>query len=406
MQTGIELLERRKVEGITSRLGENFFSRIGENLQHRKSGKTDTRIQSNRLHSLEKKEFHNELCVQLKQGSFDVRNNFVSKFYKCLKNHPDYKGDLTFNKDMNINKIVSLIQDKLESLFPEDSEVIIDIDDYDTKDVMVAAYVAHDMFCSQMSMPLRWLLQLKNENEKLYTIVRNVISLVKGKFGIPDFEEGFTEQAKEMFFSDLIDIEDIEDLKWNLPGFAEICSESEIEGWKMHYNGKFIKKIKSKDGKGYLFMNEVKDIYRMIDEDWLMNQINTYSPRNELYKELLEWAKKGMKLYNNHHDISIHDLIFVSRDEYEEGTPVTALDFLKFEWDFRCPFWEQGVELCLNDYAGQVGVIETREHVILKENEHINKHGEKFSSFGKELEEWFDFGTSVYYGKIWDWEKR
>ena len=85
---------------------------------------------------------------------------------------------------------------------------------------MVAAYVAHDMFCSQMSMPLRWLLKLKNENEKLYTIVRNVISLIKGKFGIPDFEEGFTEQAKEMFFSDLIDIEDIEDLKWNLPGFA------------------------------------------------------------------------------------------------------------------------------------------------------------------------------------------
>ena len=187
MQTGIESLERRKVEGITSRLGENFFSRIGENLQHRKSGKTDTRIQSNRLHSLEKKEFHNELCVQLKQGSFDVRNNFVSKFYKCLKNHPDYKGDLTFNKDMNINKIVSLIQDKLESLFPEDSEVIINIDDYDTKDVMVAAYVSHDMFCSQMSMPLRWLLKLKNENEKLYTIVRNVISLIQGKFVIPTF---------------------------------------------------------------------------------------------------------------------------------------------------------------------------------------------------------------------------
>lgn len=406
MQTGIESLERRKVEGITSRLGENFFSRIGENFQHRKSGKTDTRIQSNRLHSLEKKEFHNELCVQLKQGSFDVRNNFVSKFYKCLKNHPDYQGDLTFNKDMNINKIVSLIQDKLESLFPEDSEIIIDIDDYDTKDVVVAAYVAHDMFCNQMSMPLRWLLKLKNENEKLYTIVRNVISLIQGKFRIPDFEEGFTEQAKEMFFSDLIDIEDIEDLKWNLPGFAEICSESEIEGWKMHYNGKFINRIKSKDGKGYLFINEVKDIYKMIDEDWLMNQINTYNPRNELYKELLEWAKKGMKLYNNHHDISIHDLIFVSTDEYEEGHPITALDFLKFEWDFRCPFWEQGVELCLNDYAGQVGVIETREHVILREDDYINKYGEKFSSFGKELEEWFDFGTSVYYGKIWDWEKR
>ena len=62
--------------------------------------------------------------------------------------------------------------------------------------------------------------------------------------------------------------------------------------------------------------------------------------------------------------------------------------------------------ISLNDHAGQVGVIETRSHVILREEQYINKHGEKFSSFGKELEEWFDFGTSVYYGKIWDWEKR
>ena len=402
MQKGIETLERRKVEGTTPTLRESILSRIGTELQHRESGKTDTRVQSNRPHSLENKEFHNELCVQLKQGSFDVRNNFVSKLYNCLKNHPNYKGDLIFNKDMDVNKIVSLVRNKLESLLPEDSEIIIEIDDYDDKNVTVIAYTEHDMFCNQTSMPLRWLLKLKNENEKLFVIVRNVISLIKGKFGIIDFQEGFTEQAKEMFFSDLVDLEDDEDLKWNLPGFSEVCSESEIEGWKHYYNGKQVKKIKSKDGKGYLFIEEINDIYKMIDEDWLMNQINTYNPRNELYKELLEWAKKGMKLYHSHHDVRLSDLIFVSQDEYEEGQPVTAEDFLKFEWDFRCAFWEHGVELCLNDYAGQVGVTPTRAHVVLTDNHFVNNYGEKFSSFGKELEEWFDFGTSVYYDRIWD----
>ena len=401
MQTGIETLEtRRESNTVPSLPRTNLIARGGVYGTTGLSRKTDVAIKSNRVHSLKKKEFYNELCVQLKQGSFDVRNNFVSNLYGCLKNHPDYKGDLIFTNDMDVNKIVSLIRNKIEDLMPSNAETVIE--GYGDE-LSIASYTDLDMMCNQRSMPLKWMLKLKYKNPKLYTIVRNVISLVKGKFLIQDFQEGFSEMAKESFYAELVECQDEVDFNWNKRGFLEVCSANEVNIWKK-WNGDS-KKIKAKDGKGYLLISEIQDIYKEIDEDWLMDKINTYKPKNKLYQQLLLWAKDGMELYYNHNDVCIHDLIFVSEDEYEQGQPVTALDYLKFEWDFRCPFWECGAERWLNDHAGQIGVLETRAYSILQKDHYVNHFDKKYQAFGKELEQWFDFGTDVYYQEIWNWEQ-
>jgi hypothetical protein len=403
MQTGIETFEAKRIsKELSPILGKNIFSRgkLGSNI--RESRKTNNVIKSNRPHSLKKQEFYNELCVQLKQGSFNVRNNFVSNLYACIKNHPKYNNDLVFTKDMNVNNIVSLMKIEIDRLMPNNAETLIeDING----DLHIQSYCAHDMLCNQVSMPLKWLIQLRNENPKLYVIIRNVISLVKGKFLLNDFQEGFSEDAKEMFFDGLVDCEDKVDFDWNKKGFLESCSANELKDF-VHWRPDSNYKIPIKDGIGYLLIEEINDIYKMIDEDWLMNEINTYKPRKSMFIELLEWAKNGMKLYYNHNDVTINDLIFITEDEYESGQPVTACDFLKFEWDFRCPFWEFGIEQWLNDHAGQVGVIETRAYSVLTADHYVDNFDKKYELFGKELEQWFNFGTDIYYREIWNWEKR
>jgi hypothetical protein len=402
MQAGVDTLETRRITNRTTSLSrtnivsrDRFTGTVGD------TRKTDVTIKSNQLHSLDKKEFYNELCVQLKQGSFNLRNNFVSELYGCLKNHPNYKGDLVFTKDMSVNKIVSLIRDKIDDLMPDNAETLIE---YSDDEMQISSHVALDMICNQRAMPLKWMIKLRYKNPKLYTIVRNVISLVKGKFHIQGFDDGFSEMAKESFYYELIDCQDDADFIWNKKGFTEVCSADEINQWGKWNRG--LREIKAKDGKGYLLLNEINDIYRMIDEDWLIDQMNSYKPKSKIYNDLLQWAKDGYQLYLNHNGVNIHDLVFLTEDEYEQGHPVTALDFLKFEWDFRCPFWEFGVEQWLNDHAGQVGVVETRAYSVLRKDHYLNTFDEKYELFGKELEEWFDFGTDIYYQEIWDWEKR
>lgn len=407
MQTGTTAIERRAVGIIPSSSGKSVRKGEGIYVPRKPNGtsrKAVDRVESNRPHSLKNREFHNELCVQLKQGSFDVRNNFISNLYKCLKNHPDYQNDLAFTKEMGVNKILSLIRNRLEDLAPKNCNTIIEESRYNDNAISVTSYMDMDVRSSQQSMPLKWLLKLKRENPKLFVIVRNVISLIKGKYQIHGPNDGFSEMAQEYFISGIIDQDDEKDFKYYSDDFFEQFSAKDIGNFKKYWDSDFLDKVKEKDGVGYLLISEMADIYRMIDEDWLMNQINTYNPRNELYKALLDWAKQGMKLYNNHHDIVISDIVYVTQEEYEEGSPVTAMDFMKFEWNFRCEYWTQGVEMTLNEHAGQFGVLEPRKFSVLEQDNFTNHFDDRYEKFGKELEKWFDFGTSIYYDKIWDWE--
>ncbi len=404
MQTGVETLGQRRETNVLSPITRKsvlYGNREGGD--NGTSRKANTAVRPNRLHSLDKKEFYNELCVQLKQGSFDVRNNFVSNLYACLKNHPNYNGNLVFTKDMDVNKIVSLIRNEIDSLMPDNAETVIE---HVGEDLQVVSYCMHDMMCRQNAMPLRWMLKLKYKNPTLFTIVRNVISLVKGKFLIADWDDGFSADARDFFYESLMDVEDKPSFNEYKKGLVEVSSAEDIKGYGSWYHREHFHELEAKDGVGHLFRYELDDIYKMIDEDWLMDKINTYKPRNPLYIELLAWAKKGMELYYNHNGVTINDLIFVTEDEYEEGSPITAMDFLKFEWDFRCTFWDEGVERTLNDHAGQIGVIDTRAYSVLGKDRYVNNFDEKYELFGKALEEWFEFGTDVYYQHIWNWEER
>lgn len=407
MQTGITAVKRREIGKFPSISREGIGTREGIYVPRepkRTPRKAVDTVKSNRPHSLDKKEFYNELCVQLKQGSFDVRNNFVANLYKCLKNHPDYQNDLIFTQDMEVNKIVSLIRNKINDLLPENCNTTIDVDRYGDNTISVSSHIEQDLLSSQNAMPLKWLLKLKRENPKLFVIVRNVISLIKGKYKIDGPDDGFAEMAKEYFLSGFMENEDENDFKHYSKDFFEHCSKEEVMQLQSYYDNKFLCEVKAKDGVGHLLLDEINDIYKMIDEDWLMNQINTYNPRNEMYKTLLDWAKQGMNLYFNHNNVVLSDIIFVTEEELECGTPVTAMDFLKFEWNFNCEYWEQGIEMALNEHAGQFGVIEPRNFIILQEDNYINHFDEKYELFGKELEHWFDTGTDIYYKQIRDWE--
>ncbi len=404
MQTGIRAIEGREIDNISPISRTSVISGGRDLSRYLSPRKAIATVKSNRPHSLAKREFYNELCVQLKQGSFDVRNNFVAHLYKCLKNHPDYENDLVLNSDMSVNEVVSLIKNKIYDLVPSDYETIIEIDRYQQAPISIVSHKVIDMPCNQQSMPLVWLLELKRRNHKLYTIVKNVISLVKGKYRICGPFDGFAENAEEYYMEGLVDIDDEEEFKESSIGYFEHLTKNQIDYFKRVFNSKLLDKVPSKDGSGYLLMEEIEKSYKEIDQNLLMNQINTYNPRNETYKSLLNWAKKGMRLLDTHHDVTLSDLVFVSEEEYDCGEPITAMDFMKFEWNFRCSYWSNGIEMWLNEHAGQFGIIEPRRYSLLQHDHYVNHLDDKYELFGFDLNEWFDMGTTLYYGDMWEWK--